>query len=53
MEEDQDPYNLLHKNMKIDFVELSFEENVLKKGGTLHHIALRDCSSDSDEEKST
>lgn len=49
LEDDQDPYNLLMrqpKNVKIDFVELSVVDNVLKKGGTLHHIALRDSSSD-------
>ena len=32
--------------MKIDFCELSFVDNILKKGGTLHHIALRDSGGD-------
>ena len=48
MKVDQDPYNLLDENMKmkIDFCELSFVDNILKKGGTLHHIALRDSGGD-------
>ena len=55
-EEDPKPYYdllMYKKDIKVAFAELIFDNNVLKKGGTLHHIALRDCNDDSNEEQSS
>ena len=53
-EEDPKPYYdllMYKKDIKVAFAELIFDNNVLKKGGTLHHIALRDCNEDGDNEE--
>ena len=44
---DVDPYKLLmlgRGKMSLEFVGVSFVENVLKKGGILHQIAVRDAN---------
>lgn len=38
-EEDNNPYQLLKKNMTVEFLHLCFREGTLKKNTILHHIA--------------
>ena len=49
IDDDSEPYNLLFENnikMKVQFKSISFVDNILKKGDTLHKITLSHLEND-------